>query len=105
MLKIVVLASTIGIGTCFAQADRAAVTGTITDQSHSALSTAHITVVYPATSLRRETQSSSSGVYEIAGLPGARRIPSFPVAFGPSPNVYAYYRGAILRNLYRIPIP
>lgn len=31
MQKIIVLAMTIGLGTCFAQADRAALTGTITD--------------------------------------------------------------------------
>jgi hypothetical protein len=54
---------------CFAQADRAAVTGTILDQSHTAMPKAHITVIYPATELRRETQSSSNGAYEIAGLP------------------------------------
>ncbi len=41
---------------------------------------------------------------EIARLPGARRIPAWPVAFGPSPDVYAFYRGTIQRNLYRIPI-
>jgi hypothetical protein len=69
VLKIIVLASTIGLGICLAQADRAAVTGTITDQSHTAMSTARVAVVYPATALRRETQSSSTGAYEIAGLP------------------------------------
>src|SRR5215469_9021215 len=69
VLKIIVIAFTIGLGTCLAQADRAAVTGTITDQSHAAMSTARVAVVYPATALRRETQSSSTGAYEIAGLP------------------------------------
>jgi eukaryotic-like serine/threonine-protein kinase len=42
---------------------------------------------------------------EIASLHGARRIPKWPLALSPSPDVYAYYRGAIQRNLYRIPIP
>jgi Tol biopolymer transport system component len=42
---------------------------------------------------------------EIASLPGARRGPAWPVAFGPSADIYAYYRGAIQRNLYRMPIP
>jgi len=41
---------------------------------------------------------------EIASLPGARRGPPWPVAFGPG-DVYAYYRDSIERNLYRIPIP
>ncbi len=42
---------------------------------------------------------------EIARLPGARRIPAWPVAVSPLPDVYAFYRGTIQRNLYRIPIP
>jgi hypothetical protein len=41
---------------------------------------------------------------EIASLPGARRGPPWPVAFGPG-HVYAFYHEAIQRNLYRIPIP
>jgi serine/threonine protein kinase len=41
---------------------------------------------------------------QIASLPGAIRLPVRPVAFGPG-DVYAYYRNAIQRNLYRIPIP
>jgi hypothetical protein len=69
MLKIAVLIFMVGTGICLAQADRASITGTITDQSHKAMSAAQVAVVYPATALRRETQSSSSGVYEIAGLP------------------------------------
>jgi hypothetical protein len=69
MIKNVFLLLTAGAVICLAQADRAAVTGTITDPSHTAMSTARVTVVYPATSLRRETVSSSTGAYEIAGLP------------------------------------
>jgi YD repeat-containing protein len=42
---------------------------------------------------------------QIASLPGARRGPAWPMAGGPSPDVYAFYRQAIQRNLYRIPIP
>ena len=42
---------------------------------------------------------------EIARLPGARRIDGQQVVVGPSPDVYAFYRGTIQRNLYRIPIP
>jgi serine/threonine protein kinase len=42
---------------------------------------------------------------EVASLPGARRINETEVIPGPSPDVYAFYRGAAQRNLYRIPIP
>jgi hypothetical protein len=42
---------------------------------------------------------------EIARLPGARRIDVDGLVSGPSPDVYAFYRGTIQRNLYRIPIP
>ncbi|HEY6346725.1 MAG TPA: protein kinase [Bryobacteraceae bacterium] len=41
---------------------------------------------------------------ELARLPGAKRIDA--VAFpGPSSDIYAFYRGATQRNLYRIPLP
>ena len=42
---------------------------------------------------------------EIARLPGARRIGISEVVPGPTPDVYAFYRSTIQRNLYRIPIP
>src|SRR5215467_11882898 len=69
MLKIIVLIFTIGVGACLAQADRAAVTGTISDQAHLAIVSAHVALVYPGTGLRRETESSSFGAFHIGGLP------------------------------------
>ena len=42
---------------------------------------------------------------EIAKLPGAHRIEAVRVVPAASPDTYAFYRGAIQRNLYRIPIP
>jgi eukaryotic-like serine/threonine-protein kinase len=42
---------------------------------------------------------------EIVRLPGAHRIDAGGVVPGPSADVYAFYRGTIQRNLYRIPIP
>jgi len=42
---------------------------------------------------------------EIARVPGARRIEGSGVVLGPSADVYAFYRGTIQRNLYRIAIP
>ena len=68
MLKVIVF-TLIGSGLCFAQADRAAVTGTISDPSHSIVPDAKVSLVYPGTGLRRETKSSSSGVFHIGGLP------------------------------------
>jgi hypothetical protein len=41
---------------------------------------------------------------EIARLPGARRIDADEVRPGPSPDVYAFSRVTVQRNLYRIPI-
>lgn len=41
---------------------------------------------------------------EIARLPRARLIDADGVVFRPSAGVYAFYRGTIQRNLYRIPI-
>ena len=48
-----------GLSCCFAQADRAALTGTITDATHAGVPSAHVKVVYPDTGLFRETSSSS----------------------------------------------
>ena len=42
---------------------------------------------------------------EIARLPGARRIEGRLITLGPTPDVYAFYRGNTQRNLYRIPVP
>jgi Tol biopolymer transport system component len=44
-------------------------------------------------------------IEEIARLPGARRIEGRFVTLGPTPDVYAFYRGSTQRNLYRIPVP
>ena len=41
---------------------------------------------------------------EIARLPGARRIDGRLVTVGPTPDVFAYYKGNTQRNLYRIPV-
>jgi len=41
---------------------------------------------------------------EIAKLPGARRIDAYDVAPGPRPDVYAFARETVQRNLYRVPL-
>jgi hypothetical protein len=50
---------------------------------------------------------------ELARVPGARKMDLAVamsdvianITLGPSPEVYAFYRGRAQRNLYRIPIP
>ena len=61
--------SSLGLGCCFAQADRAALTGTIMDATQAAVPGAHVKVVYPNTGLSRETTTSESGVFRLGGLP------------------------------------
>ncbi len=58
-----------GLGCCFAQADRAALTGTITDATRAVVPNAHVKVLYPDTGLSRETITSGSGVYRLGELP------------------------------------
>ena len=41
---------------------------------------------------------------QVANLPGARLIEARSVVPGPAPDLYAFYRGATQRNLYRVPI-
>jgi hypothetical protein len=42
---------------------------------------------------------------EIGKVPGVRTIDEADVAPGPSPDVYAFSRERVQRNLYRIPLP
>jgi hypothetical protein len=42
---------------------------------------------------------------DIAKLPGARLIDAEGVTPGPTPEVYAFVRATVHRNLYRIPLP
>ena len=42
---------------------------------------------------------------EIAAVPGARVIDATDPAPGPTPDVYAFSRETVQRNLYRIPLP
>ena len=68
MLKFT-LVFTLGLICCFAQADRAALTGTIADASSAAIPNAVVKVSYPGTGLSRDTTTSSSGVFHLSGLP------------------------------------
>ena len=42
---------------------------------------------------------------DIAKMPGARLIDAYDVAPGQTSEVYAFSRGTLQRNLYRIPLP
>ena len=66
----------------------------------------YIVPLPPGQALPRIPANGFSSEEEVASLPGARRIDEVGVVPGPSPGVYAFYRGtAPQRNLYRIPIP
>ena len=47
---------------------------------------------------------STGSLGQVVFMPGARRIEAQNVVPSRSPDVYAFYRGATQRNLYRIPI-
>ncbi|HTW80305.1 MAG TPA: TonB-dependent receptor [Terracidiphilus sp.] len=54
---------------CFAQVDRSALNGTVTDASGRILPETHITAVQNSTELRRETVSDQTGNYDMPELP------------------------------------
>src|SRR5580700_7847385 len=84
MLKRFVLTGMIAISCCFGQADRAALTGTITDATQAAVPGAHVKIVYPDTGLSRETMPSGTGVYRLGGLPiGACYVEVVATGFQP----------------------
>jgi hypothetical protein len=65
-----ILASAAFLNTpAWAQVDRAAVTGTLHDGTGAVVTDAKVTVIFPATGLRRTTLSNGSGAFLIAGLP------------------------------------
>jgi hypothetical protein len=55
-------------------------------------------------SLPRIPEGGFHAEQEMAHLPGARRIEESGLVPGPSSDIYAFYRGTIQRNVYRIPI-
>ena len=56
-------------------------------------------------------QNAPGLVFSVGGSPdsapysGGRRIEGRLITLGPTPDVYAFYRGNTQRNLYRIPVP
>ena len=63
--------------TTFAQVDRSALTGTVTDPSGRLMGQARITAIENSTQLRREAVSYSDGRYDIAELPVGRYTITF----------------------------
>ena len=63
----------------------------------------YIIPLVPGVALPRMSAEGFRSEEEIAQLPGARRIDALTVP-GPSPDIYAFYRGTTQRNLYRIPL-
>ena len=75
------------------------------DGRSALLSESYLVPLAAGNSLPRIPKDGFQSDEEIARLPGARRIEGGGVVLGPSADVYAFYRGTIQRNLYRIPIP
>jgi Tol biopolymer transport system component len=63
----------------------------------------YIIPLMPGQSLPRMPVEGLLSEQDVIDLPGARRIDAVAVP-GPSPEVYAFYRGTSQRNLYRIPV-
>jgi DNA-binding winged helix-turn-helix (wHTH) protein/Tol biopolymer transport system component len=75
------------------------------DGRSALLAGSYLVPVPAGESLPRIPKGGFQSDEEIAALPGARRIEGGGVVLGPSADVYAFYRGTVQRNLYRIPIP
>lgn len=75
------------------------------DGRSTLLASSYLVPLAAGESLPRIPKGGFQSDEEIARLPGARRIAEGGVVLGPSADVYAFYRGTIQRNLYRIPIP
>ena len=76
-LSILVMSFVCCAASAFAQVDRSAVTGTVTDPSGRRMGQTHITAVENSTQLRRETVSYDDGRYDIPELPVGRYTITF----------------------------
>jgi eukaryotic-like serine/threonine-protein kinase len=75
---------------------------------HRPLTSRDKTYVFPLTPGRPLPESFSQGLpsdQEIVKLPGVRVIASTDVVPGRTADTYAFTRGSVQRNLYRIPVP
>jgi DNA-binding winged helix-turn-helix (wHTH) protein/Tol biopolymer transport system component len=74
------------------------------DGRSALLSGSYLVPLAAGQSLPRIPKGGFQSDEEIARVPGARRIEGGGVVLGRSADVYAFYRGTVQRNLYRIPI-
>ena len=66
---ILILICVLGSVPAWAQLDSTALTGTVTDDTGRVVPDVQVVAEQNATGLRRETVSSSQGIYELTGLP------------------------------------
>ena len=59
----------------------------------------------PGESLPRLPAEGLKTDAQVAALPGAQRIPQVYAFVGPHPELYAFTRVSIQRNIYRVPVP
>ncbi len=69
--RLVALAA-FAVATVFAQVDRGSLSGTVKDASGASVADASVTIESSSTGLHRETKTSSSGVYQLPGVPVGR---------------------------------
>ncbi len=71
-------------GSLQAQIEQGQIAGTVTDQSDAVIAGATVTVTNVATSARRQTQSSTTGAYQVTGLePGNYKVAVTSASFKP----------------------
>src|SRR5215470_11555095 len=65
----------LGVSTCFAQSERGAITGMVTDSTNGAVPNAAIKLTHAGTNATMSVSSSTSGEYSVANLaPGTYRL-------------------------------
>ena len=71
LVSLLITLSTVSVARLplFAQAERAILSGTVTDAVNALVPQATVTLRHPATGFVRETETTDSGIYSISGLP------------------------------------
>jgi hypothetical protein len=59
----------------------------------------------PGSALPKLPSGGFKSEAEIAAVPGVRVIGAADIGPGPSPDIYAFSRETVQRNLFRIPLP
>src|SRR5215831_15218458 len=75
LARTVLLMAILGLSTCFAQSERGAITGVITDSTNAAVPNAPVKITHTGTNATTSVVSSSSGEYSAANLaPGTYKL-------------------------------